>query len=408
MSFFEITRFALRGISANRLRSALTTLGIMIGVAAVILLVAVGNGSSKSVQSKIEALGTNTITVLHGTSFGRQTAGQTATQSQPLTVADAAALEDSSQAPDVYSASPVLTASSQSCTYAGSTHSTSITGTWPSYFQASNSPIASGAYFSNDDVTNASRVIVIGQTVVEDLYGTVNPVGTTLTCGGVPFRVVGVLASKGSSGSSFQNADDVAIAPVTVVQRSLAGYGSLNSIVVQATSASTTTQAQSQITTILDQRHKIAAGGTADFQMLNQTQLLDATSSTNRVFTVLLASVAAISLLVGGIGITNIMLVTVTERTREIGIRKAIGASRGAILGQFLIEATILSFAGGLFGVLVGVGAARFRIVGVEPVIAPLSILLAFGVSVAIGLFFGFYPANRAAGLRPVEALRHE
>jgi putative ABC transport system permease protein len=237
------------------------------------------------------------------------------------------------------------------------------------------------------------------------LFGTASPLGQKVYVGGVPFTVTGVLKSKGSSG--FQNADDTAIAPLSTVEQSLTGYVTLNNIVVQAASPAVVNTVQSEITSILNKRHSVTSAN-ADFQILNQATLLSATSSTSHTFTVLLGAVAAISLLVGGIGITNIMLVTVTERTREIGIRKAIGAPRGAILGQFLAEATLLSVIGGALGVLAGLVGSRFTIVGVKPVVVPSSILLAFAVSVAIGLFFGGFPANRAAAMRPVEALRYE
>jgi putative ABC transport system permease protein len=428
MNTLEVMRFAVRGLTANKMRSALTTLGILIGVAAVILLVAVGQGTSQAIQQNIQRLGSNTLTVMQsftggggrggggggpvrvaGGSGEAQQQGGTGprTQAKQLTLDDARAMADTVNAPSVKSVSPVVTASSQTATYEGASHSIpQLVGTYPSYFEASNKPVAQGSYFVNDDVLAARKIIVIGKTVADELFGSVDPLGKRINITGVPFTVVGVLKESGSSG--FQDADDVAIAPLPAVQQSLTGFGSIGQIVVQAKSATSVDAAQSEITAILDQRHGITGTAVADYRILNQAALQETVSAATGTFTVLLGAVAAISLLVGGIGITNIMLVTVTERTREIGIRKAIGAPRGAILGQFLAEATMLSLIGGLLGVAIGVIGSRFTIAGVQPVIVPTSIMLALGVSVAIGLFFGSYPANRAAKLRPIEALRHE
>lgn len=419
MNQLEILRFALRGLLANKMRSALTTLGILIGVAAVILLVAVGEGSSQSIQKNIQRLGANTLTISPsfsgggggGGGFGGRAAGGGGntgprTQARQLSLADARSLTDRTLAPSVRSVSPVVAANSATAAYGAASHTIAqFVGTYPSYFEAMNKPVAKGTYFFNDDVLAARKVVVLGRTVVEELFGAVDPIGRQVSVSGVPFTVVGVLKESGSTG--MQDADDVAVAPLPAVQQSLSGFGSLDSIVVQATGAEATTAAQSEVTAVLNQRHGITDGN-PDYRILNQATLQETVSEATGTFTVLLGAVAAISLLVGGIGITNIMLVTVTERTREIGIRKAIGAPRSAILGQFLLEATLLSLVGGLLGVLVAFVGTRFTVAGIEPVLVPSSVALALGVSVGIGLFFGSYPANRAAKLRPIQALRHE
>ena len=409
MSPVQIFRFALAGLAANKLRSALTTLGILIGVGSVILLVAVGNGSSQSVQNAISSLGASAITVLHtngsaGPAAAPTSAGGSTAFAEPqnLTAADAQAL---AQAQGVTSASPVVSTSQTLSNGGTSDSSVSLTGTYPSYFPAENDTLSKGSYFTTQEVDTAQHVVVLGSEAATDLFGTANPVGQSVLVAGIPFTVVGVLATKGSNG--LTSADNTAAAPLTTVQDELTGFGTLNNVVVLAKSASQVSTVEGEITSMLDLRHHETAAD-ADFDVLSASTLLSTASSTAHTFTVLLGAVAAISLLVGGIGITNIMLVTVTERTREIGIRKAIGATPGVILAQFLTEATLLSMIGGALGVLAGIIGTRFTIVGVKPVTVPLSIPLAFGVSALIGLFFGGFPANRAANMRPADALRYE
>lgn len=401
MILWQMIRFAVGGLAANKVRSALTMLGVLIGVASVILLLAVGNGSSAAVKNSITSLGTNSLTISSSSARG----SGAAMVPKKLTVADAKALA-AGNAPAIKSVAPVVTTTAAALYGNISYTPGSVIGTYPAYFETANQKVTKGDYFSNDDVLNSRKVAVIGSTTATQLFDTEDPVGKKVVIGGTPFTVVGVLQTKGSTG--FNDPDDVVIAPLPTVQNAFTGFGSVNQILVQASSADTTADAQSDITRILMGTHALADPTKLDFRVSNQASLLTARESTTKTFTVLLGAVAAISLLVGGIGITNIMLVTVTERTREIGIRKALGAPKGVILGQFLTESTLLSVIGAGLGVIAGIAGSHFSIVGIKPVVIPESVLGAFAIAVAIGLFFGSYPANRAASLRPIDALRHE
>ena len=402
----ETVATAWAGLTANKLRSGLTILGLMIGVGSVITLIAVGKGSDSAVESEINALGSNTLTVSSAQTLGGLFGSGS---SSGLTMSDATALDNHFEDPDVKSVSPVDDASDVTLTYGNSTYEpSSFVGSTPSYEQARNYTIAEGSWFTSKQVKNDADVVVVGPEVVSELFGGADPVGDTIQISGTNFTVAGVTNSKGSDGTT--DLDDVVIAPITTVENVLTGFGSISSILVVANATDALNAAQTEVTDILNKLDPPTAASDeeSNFDVVNQSSVLQASTSSSKVFTTLLAEVAAISLLVGGIGVMNIMLVSVTERTREIGIRKAVGARRSDILTQFLVEAVMVSVFGGIAGVAAGLIGSQFKIAGVQPVVAPYSIGLAFGAAVLTGLFFGTYPAARAAAMRPIDALRFE
>ncbi len=402
MTWRESLATAWKGVTANAMRSFLTVLGVLIGVASVVILIAVGNGSQIAVARQFQSLGTNTLTVFAG-GFGR---GGAANRVAPLTMADVKLLQDEQYRTAIEAVVPVVNVVGATFTADGVTATPDrLSGTTVEQLEAGAWKVAGGRFFGPDDEESRRRVVVVGATLASNLFDAEDPVGRQVAINAVQFEVIGVLKAKGSNGP--QDQDNVAFAPMTAVRDTLQGGTTLQQIVVQARSPKTTDDAQAIITEVLTGRH-LTANGQAGFRVLNQASLLQSSTESSRTLTVLLGAVAAISLLVGGIGIMNIMLVTVTERTREIGIRKAVGAPKQAILRQFLLEATVLGGLGGVVGSIVGVVGSRFRIVGTQPVVRYDSVLLALGVAIAVSLFFGIFPANRAASMRPIDALRHE
>jgi putative ABC transport system permease protein len=405
MNFAAFLAVGLQALTRNRMRSALTVLGIVIGVAAVIATLAIGQGARAAVQTQIRALGANTLTVLPGTmTAGGARGGMGGITT--MTADDALAIRR--ECPAIELVAPTVRTIAQ-VVYGNTNWSTQIQGTTADFVAIRQWPVADGAFVTDSDVRGAAKVAVLGANVARELFGDANPVGQTVRIKDIPFRVTGVMSFKGGQGFGG-NQDDVVIAPLTTAQRKLMGITHVNSILCSAVSERQVNDAVDQITELLQQRHRIRPGESDDFFIFTQLEMASTAESTSRVMTLLLASIAAVSLLVGGIGIMNIMLVSVTERTREIGIRRAIGARRRDILLQFLVESAVLSLAGGALGVGLGIGAAALisQLARWPTIVQPVAVLLAFGFASLVGLFFGFYPARRASTLDPIEALRYE
>ena len=411
----QTLRTASGALVANKMRSSLTVLGVIIGVTAVISLMSIGRGSQAAITSRIESLGTNLLFVRPGASTEAGARGAQGSAAS-LTLEDAEALVSPSLAPSVAGVAPEVQTFAQVIAGRNNTR-TQVVGVTPGYQFVRNFPVAEGNFISTSNVQSRSMVVVLGSNVAESLFGQVSAVGQSVRISGLQFKVIGVLKSKGGTG--FGNADDVVLAPITTVQarlfrqRTAAGAQSVQTINVQAVSARETDNAIQQISAILRQRHRIVVGED-DFTVTSQQETITALQDSTQVWVVFLGAIAGISLLVGGIGIMNIMLVSVTERTREIGVRKAVGAKRRDILLQFLVEAALLSLTGGGIGVLVGWGVSHFvsglNLGGqaIQTVVSADIVILAVSVSAAIGILFGLYPAYRAARLNPIEALRYE
>lgn len=406
MNIFESIRIALRAIRVNKVRSGLTMLGIIIGVGAVIALVAIGNGASESVTSSIQGLGSNLLTISGGQSNSGGVRGGSGSATT-LTMNDVTVMKEKGEY--IKAVAPVASTNAQVVYGSGNT-STSIYGTTESYMEVRNTSLSAGRFFTEQERVNYKRVVVLGPSVVENLLGTLDNsiIGKTIKINNVPFQVIGITQSQGSSG--FTNNDDMLFIPITTCQLRLTGSKSLRQIFVQAASADKMTEAEAEITSILRVSHKLIADAEDDFSISNQEEILETMESVTQTMTMLLGGIAAISLIVGGIGIMNIMLVSVTERTREIGIRKAIGAQESDILWQFLIEAVILSVMGGAIGILLGWGGSLIvsKLINMTTAISLSSVITAFVFSALIGIVFGVFPAKRASSLSPIESLRYE
>jgi putative ABC transport system permease protein len=410
MTWFDTLRTALEAMGTHRMRSALTVLGILIGIAAVILTVGLGIGAQQQVTAQVEALGTNLLIISPGSTTSTTGLRGGFGSASTLTQADAAALASAVVAPDIAAVAP-STSSSQSLVAGASNWTTSVVGTTPSWLSVRARTMSAGTFLTAADQASAASVVVLGATTAQELFGSTDVVGQTVTIAGTPYTVQGVLAPSGSTGST--NNDDTAVIPLSTAQQRVAGGSSrttVQTIYVQATSQAALPSAYQEANNELLALHGITNATAADFTITNQASLVTTAASVSKTLTVLLAGVAAISLLVGGIGVMNIMLVSVTERIREIGLRKALGARPALIRRQFLIEASLLGLTGGLIGAAVGIAGAKILPSLISNPVA-LSMPAIFGsitVALAIGLVFGVYPASRAAQLAPIDALRSE
>ncbi len=404
--FWESVLIAFEGLKANKLRAFLTMLGIIIGVGAVVAMVSLGLGVQQKIQNSIAGLGSNLLIVTPGANSPSGGVRLAAGSNITLTKQDARAIGQ--QISGINSVAPAVSQQFQ-VIHGNQNWKTSVQGTTPEFLAIRSFEIASGRFFSTSDEDTRARVAVIGQTVANNLFGEASPVGQTMRIGQAPFRVIGVLASKGQS-SMGSDQDDVVIVPLTTAQERLMGISYVHNISIQVDNDEIMDRVQENVATLLRSRHHIAQSASDDFTVRNLTALMTTMQETTGTLTLFLGSVAAISLVVGGIGIMNIMLVSVTERTREIGIRKALGATYNNILLQFMIEAIVIGVTGGLLGILLGVAGARVvsLVAGWNTVISFAAIISAFTVSVMIGLFFGIYPARKAALLDPIDALRYE
>ena len=396
---------AINALLANKMRSLLTMLGVIIGVAAVIALVSVGMGVRTGITSNFESLGANTITIMPGSSNRGGPRGAAGSM-QTLKYDDAKAIE--AKIKDIQYVSPTVSSSYQ-VVNGNQNWNTSVTGVTPDLMQIRSLTVDNGSFISKDDMTKRNRVAVIGATVAENLFGTENPVGKNIRIKNQPFKVIGILASKGSSGFG-QDQDDVIYIPLTTAQERMMGITYVQSISLQATDTQKIDQVQDEITTLLRQRHRITAGKEDDFHVQNTASIIASVNQSTAMMTVLLGAIASISLLVGGIGIMNIMMVSVTERTREIGLKIAIGAQQSRILWQFLTEAAVLTSMGGILGVATGIGLAEMmsHIMGTPVAISVPACIIAVAFSMVIGVVFGLVPAMKASKLNPIEALRRE